>query len=93
MTFDRLRELGYNILANLAEQRYIEKPLAAASGYPGRLDYAFRWSSTPENHSFWSNINREKFDEAKNMRPDLFDETETTQNEVYSVQPNGLFVK
>lgn len=50
------------------------------SNDPNILVSAFKWNDTPEKHDFWSLVNKELLDKAKELRPDLFEEVPTIED-------------
>ena len=99
MKISYLRELGYHVLADIAElriQEYLERNPGDFSADEPDTNY-FVWDSTPETGNFWVKLSYSQpsvrdLDAAMLMRPDLFVIGYThKEDDTYSVKTNGLF--
>ena len=84
LVYERILEEHINIL-----KKYDDKSNVSLSDEFGNIDIhkIFVWERTVEGHNFWSTVNREDWDIAKKLQPNLFEES----NNFIKIVPNGLF--
>lgn len=69
-----LVSLGYTTIAQLVLGNQALQGNRCDDNVPLiRVENGFRWSSSPEGSDFWEHINNRRFDEARSMRPELFE--------------------
>lgn len=103
MRIEKLRELGYHLLADLAHQRYEEycerRSLLSKYIHPYESVSVgnFVWAETPEGQDFWSDLSRDSVSSRQlsmKRRPDLFvigSITNESEDKKYTITTNGLF--
>jgi hypothetical protein len=93
MRIGDLRDKGYHQIYLLACINYrTHNRLPDDANVDSCNTNSFLWSETPEGGTFWSEINRERFDRVERERPSLFEELaiiEDTRD--YTIKTNGLF--